>query len=656
MPNYEDYLEHFFKNTETSIREGKGQELSDNLTHISELIQELIDKEPVSEAQFRSNYNFCKRRYTRLYNHALDNGADEDLRKTIINSISAIAHFAWQSNDLEAFEELLNALTNCYVSSYPQPGFDDAMVVFFERYNTLQFGAIQNFKNVDNANELAKSRGIVDLLLRNYREIWRRSVEYECEESIKRIHSNLEDIREFEQAQYSPIAVPEDEYDQDFIEAKQDLANTFRKRIQIQKFAGYCWAYNLYVKEVYSDESFIKGILDQHAEKSFSSIESLSETYFDIQSILGEVPYWDNWETNRQLQNSLGTIVTSMGSNSWIPSFYLCFSLYLFDEDTQEKLSNTTPEELPIPVDRELRAELNNLKEQVEGFKNDYPLDFLINEEANIDKRIEKLSEVLNRAHSHAETQAIIRVREHGIDPRYIQSWQQKINDQFDNSCMLRQALKEINLLQTKRFPPDIDGVKIAAIYPHKRSFVPEEGVSKPVTSNFQIIWNKYNEYVLSRLTLEEYSVESLNELMDRLEEQVKKQSTSVILLGTGEYRRRLSDDDRLTHGGDLPGSYYSFLDTPILSEPTDTYAALLLFENESRGVEYVDEDGQALDISATPGEEIDMSDFPTKPLESVPYMQAPHDRVELDIRLRGFIQSNSLDGVLYRMPSQNLD
>jgi len=45
MPNYEDYLEHFFDNAEASIREGKGQELSDNLSHIAELIHELIDKE-----------------------------------------------------------------------------------------------------------------------------------------------------------------------------------------------------------------------------------------------------------------------------------------------------------------------------------------------------------------------------------------------------------------------------------------------------------------------------------------------------------------------------------------------------------------------------------------------------------------------------------
>jgi len=30
--------------------------------------------------------------------------------------------------------------------------------------------------------------------------------------------------------------------------------------------------------------------------------------------------------------------MTSMGTNSWIPSFYLAFSLYLFDEDTQREL------------------------------------------------------------------------------------------------------------------------------------------------------------------------------------------------------------------------------------------------------------------------------------------------------------------------------
>lgn len=656
MPNYEDYLEHFFDNAETSIQEGKGQELSDNLTHLAELIQELIDKEPVSETQFQSNYNFCKRRYIRLYNRVLDNDADEDLRKRIINSISATTNYAWQSNDLQAFEQLLNALTRCYVNSYPQPGFDTAIEAFFERFNTLQFGITQNFQDVDTVERLAKTREVVDTLLRYYRDLWRCSIEYECEESIKRLHNNLDDIREFERAQYSPIGVPEDEYDQDFLKAKQELADNFRKRIQIQKFAGYSWAYNLYIRDVYSDKSFIEVLLDQYAENTFSSIASLSETYFDIQSILGEVPYWDNWESSRQLQNSLGSIMTSMGSNSWIPSFYLAFSLYLFDKNAQDNFSNATPEELPIPADREHRVKLKNLKDQVEEFKNDYPLDFLLDSQTNINERIEKLFEALDRAHSHAETQAIMRVRNHEIDSEYLQSWEEEINEQFDNSCLLRQALKEIDLLQTKRFPPDTDGIKITAIYPRKRNFVPEEGVSKPITSNFRVVFDNYNEYVFRQLTLEEYSVDTTDELLDEIEDQVNKRDPSIILLKTGEHRRRLYDDDRFSHSSDISNSHHSFMDIPILSEPTETYTALLLFENESRGVEYIDHNGNALDIKATPGEELDKLDLPAEPLESVPYMSAPHDRVELDIRLRGFIQSKELDGILYRMTSQNTD
>ena len=88
MPNYEDYLEHFFAEAETAIREGKGQELSDNLSHIAELIGELINREVDSPTRFRSNYAFCRRRYLQLYDAVLENGAGEDLRSSIFNSIS----------------------------------------------------------------------------------------------------------------------------------------------------------------------------------------------------------------------------------------------------------------------------------------------------------------------------------------------------------------------------------------------------------------------------------------------------------------------------------------------------------------------------------------------------------------------------------------
>ena len=653
MPNYEDYLEHFFDNAEASVREGKGQELSDNLSHIVELIQELIDREVDSKGQFRSNYAFCRRQYIQLYDTVLENGADEDLRTSIIDSISAIANYSRQANDIEAFDQLLNSITSCYVHSYPKPGFDDATGNIFERYSHIQLGVTQNFEDVDNVDRLAKSQEIIDTLLQYYRELWRCSVENGCKESIKRLHHNLDDVRAFEQAQHLPIGTPEREYNEDFLEKKQEIANTFRKRIQIQKFAGYSWGYNLYVKGVISEEEFMQELLQKYAEQNFSSISSLTETYFEIQSILGEVPYWEEWETNRQLQQSLGPVMTSMGTNSWIPSFYLAFSLYLFDEDTQDSFSNSTSKELPFPTGSKERIEINSLQDAIEGFEDDYPLDSLLDDQVDINDRIEKLSETLDRAHSHAEKQDIMRMRNHPIEPEYVDSWEEELNDQFDSSCLLRESLKEIGLLKQKRFPPDLDGIKISVGYPRKRNFVSEEAVHKSATGNFRSILDDYREYVLRRLTLEEHTVDTVDELLNEIEDQVEERDPPVILLKTGQHRRRLLEDERFTHGSDLSNSHHTFLDIPVLTEPTETYTALLLLENESHGVEFV-EDGRVFNLEATPGEEAGVFDMPNKPLESVPYTNAPHDFVEMKVRLRGYIQSEELDGVRFQMKSEN--
>lgn len=650
MPNYEDYLEHFFEKAETSIREGKGQELTDNLSHLAELIQELIDKEKVSEGQFRANYRFCKRRYIRLYNHILDNGADGDLRESVINSISAEANYARQVNDLDAFDQLLNALTNCYVISYPKPGFDDAIEQFFERYNTLQYGIAQNFQDADNIERLAESREIVETLLEYYSEIWQCSVEHECMDSIKRLHNNLDDVRAFEKVRYLHTGVPSDGNDQDLLEAKQKLANRFRKHIQIQKFAAYSWAYKLYAEDVYSNKNFIQTLYRDYAEKNFSSIKSLSETYFDIKSVLGQDRYW---ETNRRLQNALGPIVISMG---WLTNFYLAFSLHLFDQDTQDRFLNSTPEELPIPTGREYGIELGQLTDPLQEFKNDYPLDFLLDDDIDITKRVKNLSEIIERAHSHAEKQQLNWVRNQSIEPEYIEIVEENINEDFDDSSLLRQGLKQVGLLQQKPFPPDTDGIRLAKTYPKKRIFVQQKGVTAPTTTNFSGVFDSYNEYVLRKLTLEEHNVDSIDGLLDEIEDQVNKRDPSLILLNPGQHRMKLLEDERFTRGGDLPNVHHSFLDIPILTEFTDTYTALLLLENESRGVEFVDEDGQALDVKATLGEKTGVLDLPNEPLESIPYEQAPHDYIELDIRLRGFIQSKELDGVLFHLNPEDPD
>jgi len=181
---------------------------------------------------------------------------------------------------------------------------------------------------------------------------------------------------------------------------------------------------------------------------------------------------------------------------------------------------------------------------------------------------------------------------------------------------------------------------------------VPEEAVHKSPTGNFRSILDDYREYVLRRLTLEEHTVDTVDELLDEIEDQVERRDPSVILFKTGEHRRKLLEDDRFTHGSDFPNSHHTFLDIPVLTEPTETYNALLLLENESHGVEFV-EDDIVFNLEATPGEEAEVIDMPNKPLESIPYTNAPHDFVEMEVRLRGYIQTEELDGVRFQINSE---
>lgn len=215
--------------------------------------------------------------------------------------------------------------------------------------------------------------------------------------------------------------------------------------------------------------------------------------------------------------------------------------------------------------------------------------------------------------------------------------------------------MREIGLLEQRRFPPNNDGIKLSKGYFERRNFVPEEAVHKTPPSNFRTLFEDYRRYVIRQLDLEEYSVNDTDELLDEIELQSKRKNPSVILLQTGEHRRQLLDDNRFENGGNIPNAHYSFSGVPVLTEPTETYTALLLRENESFGIEFV-EDEQFLEMTATPGEEADVLDTPTEPLESVPYRNAPQDFVELEIRLRGFIWSKDLDGVIFHIESDRSD
>ena len=446
MPNYEDYLEHFFSNAEKAIRAGKDQELSENLFHASDLIEALIDEDADFEGQFKSSYSYCNRQYGHIYDVALENGAEEDLRRTIIRSISAIANRARQDNNFEAFEKLLSSLTRCYLQSYPHPGFDEVIDDLFERFNILQFSIAQHLKEADNADQLGEATKSASLLLENYRKIWRCSVENECRESIKHLHDTLSDIRAFEPYNYHSMQQLKNASEEEYLKRKREVAELLRDKINIQRFAAYSWAYHLYVDNNISDRDFIKELFQEYAEKDFSSVNSLTKVYFKTRSEDEGPPYWDQWEMERQLRNTIGPVRSSMAANSWMREFYLAFTIYLFDENTQDSFSNSTPEELPFPTNRRGYIELDTLQNRIENFRGNYPLDFLWNTNINISKRINEISNIFDEGYSHAKRVELERNRKQPLDPSIIESWQEQISEKFDD-CLLRQALKEIGIL-----------------------------------------------------------------------------------------------------------------------------------------------------------------------------------------------------------------
>jgi hypothetical protein len=217
------------------------------------------------------------------------------------------------------------------------------------------------------------------------------------------------------------------------------------------------------------------------------------------------------------------------------------------------------------------------------------------------------------------------------------------VNSQLD-SCGLRTGIEQVDSITPVDTLTDGEGDELTLYSTSTRRGFVDTGVPTFFSSSFSGIIDRYREFVLEHLDMEELVIESVDELPDLLAEIAAANDVEVFVVGLGDSSDAVRDDERserVAHSS--INSFYSFVDIPVIRDGTNTYVAVILFKD---GVEYREQnDTGPFSVSVTPGEKIE--DWTEN---AVPEGKIPADFVRIQYSYQADIQSSSSNGVIIRL------
>jgi hypothetical protein len=639
---YNAYLDHFFRASRQAIENDRPEQLSTKLSHVEDLLDDLLwhDGEvPDPEQLWRnalSNYESLHRRTIRQQN--------EELQRQLIKSLSGLFWISTNYKEINLVKRTLRSYSVIFHQGAAAGISSNAVEFLLGRFENAQMWILSQFEDADTPARLDTVSSLVDIWIETHALLWKTAVEQESTGALGYLHYLVNDVYQFRPYTYDRALPTQDANEGTrFNERKQSIADSYRNELLQLRFAAYGWALHLNTDNDLSDD-FLAHIFTEYIESDFTSIKELSTVYFTLAEEAAVLKYWEQWNMNRELEQTHGAATTGMAANTWLLRFYCTAMIWVVQGDEEiQQLENRDPADSPITDHGRVQHRIDDIIGILDSYSNEFPLDELVSGDASIAERSEALVAYFKEVKSVLDKQEQKEIRELPIFDDAVRRFEDSVNSQLD-SCGLRTGIEQVDSITSVDTLTDGEGDELTLYSTSTRRGFVDTGVPTFFSSSFSGIIDRYREFVLEHLDMEELVIESVDELPDLLAEIAAANDVEVFVVGLGDSSDAVRDDERserVAHSS--INSFYSFVDIPVIRDGTNTYVAVILFKD---GVEYREQnDTGPFSVSVTPGEKIE--DWTEN---AVPEGKIPADFVRIQYSYQADIQSSSSNGVIIRL------
>lgn len=621
---YSYYIEHFIIGARSSIENDRPEQLRQNLNEVEDLLADLLWYESDVEDDI---WNATVGNLLSLHRRSLAE-QNPELEKRVISSFYGLA--------LIAQEYDRKNLANLTVRRFPdvlQQGLDHdpnpSIEHLLRDFENIQMGLLGQFERAEDRDSLSQSMEYVDNLIKTHAKMWKIAVEHESRGALGYLNYLLEDVFQFRPWQYRDLPAPGESPDP-FNEAHQDEADEYRREVTHLKFASFGWALHLFTEGEIS-EDFTADIFSTYVERIFPSVTEFSKVYAEILNDEEMIRYWEDWNMQRELEQSYGAATTGMAVNTWLLKFYCTGVMWVANEDQLAQL--TSPEDSPFLENDIRQHRLDSIIKMLESYESEYPLEELLSEDPSVEERRRALIDYFRNVKDTLTEYEKKEIRKQPISDQEIDRFENHVNSQLED-CTLRTCINYIGEISKSSEEREFDGFTHIQYAP-RRVFVESDIPTHFSSTHFDLI-EKYRQFVIDHLELDEREV-PIEHLLNALEE-VSAKVVSVEMSEVGDIIREDDRSERVPNN--QIHSYTEFAGIPVVRENTQKYAALALFDG---GFEYFEPLKESpISVKVTPGEKVD-------DMEGLDLSGEVEDWVEVEFTYHGIIKSQRSNGVLFR-------
>ncbi|WP_136602753.1 hypothetical protein [Salinigranum halophilum] len=565
--------------------------------------------------------------------------------------ISAITTSIRRSRDVglpSSYQAFLSTLNRCYRLEMETGEFEFRAKRFFvRRYNLLISKSVNQVQASCSPAAFETAKSFWKVTFDQTQQLLKTAIEATDEETYSEIVPKLTEIYYYDvvssnRQRMTDVWDGEDE----FLEKKAEFGRYIESQISVLTFVLTGWAFRRFREGTLTEEEYKE--IATTTESQRNSIASVAEVYYDEIRGEGRFGYWEDWNLDEAMAETMGVATSAPAALSWLQAFYCAELLRLGSQSFED--GELDVGELPIPVSKAVVAESDKIRKTLESFHTDSIAEVFIDSGTDVERLIDAIVQLHEDAEETYRDQVREDVHESALDDESVKSFEDSIQSDFVEGCTLRNVLRDIGVIVEDPSEEGGEPKEIGRLRVPRRALVSVDDIPLQLSMQRYVspIEDRYRELLFENLEVVRESVTSQEELLERVREYVDSHDVEAILttLGVSDdvfrdadaYQYVLTSEERV-----FTNQRGSFAGTPVLSMRGDEFSILLVFEGPTQVIETNQAD-RPLSFDMIPAEETlseeDRQDLSEEELENV------KDWIYTDVSYPCQFTSNSNIGV----------
>jgi hypothetical protein len=609
---FEDLVEYLIERCLDAASDKDKDRFVEYLIDYNDVVESYLEQraaigDQTSETNSSSLERIFSNYFVDLYSELMD--AQEGFRT---ETISAIVTSIRKSRDLEvqsAYQELLSVLNRCYQREIEGGEFEFRTKRFFvRRYNMIISKSIDQLQASDTPTALETAYSFWEVTFAQVRKLLKTAIEATDEETYSEIIEELADIHHYDviSSNRGEVASALDG-EEEFLERKAEFGRTIESQVSVLSFVLTGWAFRRFREGTLTEEEYRQ--IATTTESQRDSIATVADIYYEEIRGEGGLGYWENWNLDEAMAETMGVAMSSPAALSWLQAFYCAELLRLGSQSFED--GELDLGDHPIPVSKTVIADSDDIRGMLESLYEESTAEAITDSETDVEELIDGIVELHEVAEEKYREHVREEVHRSDLDDEEVASFKESVQSDFVEGCVLRKVLRGIGIVGNGSSEDQEGGSReLGTLRVPRRALVSVDDIPLHLSMQRYVnpIKDSYRDLLFENLDIEHESVSSKEELLDRIHEYVDSWDVEAILTALGTRNEVFRDSDAYQYvltseERAFENQRGSFLGVPVLSMRGDEFSVLLLFDGPAQVIETNPEENP-LTIDLKPAED----------------------------------------------------